>query len=91
MNAPRILTLYHDLCAEVDGLSFTGNGKSSGAQEAVKDSVKREIARSLFKALLNAPIDANALRSLGPLRIAARIDEDREGKERSEMEARGGR
>lgn len=86
--AERILALYRDIASEVDKLDFSGSGKSQGARDAVKDGVKREVARALFKALLNAPIDPDALGALKPLRLAARIDEDREGMERSEIEAR---
>lgn len=80
--AERILALYRDIASEVDALDFSGGGKSFGARDAVKDSVKREVARALFKALLNAGIDSDALR------VAARVDEEREGMERSEIEER---
>jgi hypothetical protein len=89
MSATRILALYRDLAVEVETLDLGPSGKSKGAQEAIRRAVQTELARALFKALVNAPADPASLVTLRTLRIAGRIDEDREGAERSEIEARG--
>ncbi|MBK7823257.1 MAG: hypothetical protein IPJ61_19935 [Tessaracoccus sp.] len=88
-RAVRILSLYKSLVSEVEALDLAPSGKSKGVQEAILGAVKIELSRALFKALVNATIDPSALTALRVLRVAGRIDEDREGAERSEIEARG--